>query len=345
MGGAEQFFMRLVKSLNGESHSALAVTRRQTPVAAALVGQVDQLHAPMLGGWDLFSVMAIRDLVRRTGAEIVQTYMGRGTRLTRVAKRSGALHIARLGGFYKIDGYYRHADAWVGNTREICDYMVKEGLPAGRVFHIGNFVDVPPALTAAGREEVRRSLGISSEALIVFALGRFIEKKGFQDLLSAFARLPAEFGGRPLMLVLAGDGPLRTELEDAGTSLGITGRLRWAGWRNDPTPLFQSCDLFVCPSRHEPLGNVILEAWANTLPVVSTATAAARELIREGENGVTAPCEDAAALSERMAAVIRDNSLRETIAREGHRTLVAEHGRAAVVGAYLSLYDQLLGGR
>ena len=58
--------------------------------------------------------------------------------------------MARLGGYYKIDGYYRHAHAWVGNTQDICDFMVKEGLPPERVFYIGNFVPQPRAVQRRG---------------------------------------------------------------------------------------------------------------------------------------------------------------------------------------------------
>ena len=82
---------------------------------------VPQQTIPMRNGWDLLSVLKIRRLIRNTGPLIVQTYMGRATRLTRLPRDSAAIHVARLGGYFKIKGYYQHAHAWVGNTRGICD--------------------------------------------------------------------------------------------------------------------------------------------------------------------------------------------------------------------------------
>ena len=116
------------------------------------------------------------------------------------------MHVARLGGFYKIDGYYRHAHAWVGNTRAITDYLVAQGLPADRVFHIGNFVPDPRRYSDAERSERRLGLRLPDEAWVLFALGRLIEKKGFQDLLAALARLPGEIAGRPWVMLIAGGG-------------------------------------------------------------------------------------------------------------------------------------------
>ena len=93
---------------------------------------------------------------------------------------------------------------------------------------------------------------------MLFSLGRLIAKKGFADLLEAYARLPAEPGGRPLRLVIAGDGPDRAAHEEAARRRGHGGRVHWAGWQDDPEPFYALADLFVCPSRHEPLGNCLL---------------------------------------------------------------------------------------
>lgn len=71
-------------------------------------------------------------LIRERQPDVVQTYMGRATSLTRLPGVSRALHVVRLGGYYKIDGYDRHADAWIGNTRDICTYRIAFGPRAGR---------------------------------------------------------------------------------------------------------------------------------------------------------------------------------------------------------------------
>jgi hypothetical protein len=96
-GGAHRFYMRLVGALNGAGHPALAVTRSGTPIARALQGRTEQLHVPMRNGWDMASAWRIGRLVRERRPAIVQTYMGRATRLTRLPRGGGPVHV-RLGG-------------------------------------------------------------------------------------------------------------------------------------------------------------------------------------------------------------------------------------------------------
>jgi glycosyltransferase involved in cell wall biosynthesis len=341
-GGADRFYVRLVRALNERGHTAVAVNRPRSPIAVALNGVVEQVHVPMRNVWDIFSGLTIRRLVRDSQVPIVQTYMGRATRLTHIPKHSQAIHIARLGGYYKIKGRYEHAHAWVGNTRSVCDYLVDQGLPVERVYHIGNFVDIEPPSTDEALNVLRRSLNIPMDAIIIFSLGRFISIKGMDDLLTAFAQLPREVHGRQLYLIIAGDGPLREELWSKAEGLDLNTGLRWVGWQNHPSPYFNLADVFVCPSRHETLGNVILEAWAYQLPVISTRTPGALELIRDGENGLLVPCKDPQALSERLLELLKAGFPQwERIAEKGKETLIANHSQEAVVNAYLAMYDDL----
>jgi glycosyltransferase involved in cell wall biosynthesis len=300
------------------------------------------VHLPLASKWDLLSRWRLTRLIRERRPDVVQSYMGRATRLTRLPAGSRALHVARLGGYYRIDGYYRHAHAWVGNTRDICDYLLKHRLPADRVFHIGNFAPVPRAVPDAERQALRRQLGLPDGAFVIFALGRMVVKKGFQDLLEAFARLDTQTGGRPLVLLIAGDGAERTALAEHARRLGIAGRVHWAGWQNDTTPYFALGDVFVCPSRHEPLGNVILEAWQHRMPVLSTRNEGARELVTEGENALLAPLNDPAGLAEALRRMLASSPAeRERLAQAGHATVQREHGEQRVVAAYLSMYERL----
>jgi glycosyltransferase involved in cell wall biosynthesis len=335
--------MRLVKAFNQQGHPALPVIRP----AGALMERLGPLSpqvftVPMRNGWDVLSMQSIKRLIRKTAPPIVQTYMGRATRLTRLPRNSQAVHIARLGGYYKIDGYYRHAHAWVGNTHGLCNYMTHQGLPARRVFHIGNFVDLKPPSPPETLHRLRESLTLPEDALILFSLGRLIDFKGFEDLLDAFALLPPEIGHRPLYLVIAGDGPQRRQLHDRSAALGVSKRVRWPGWQDHPTPYFHLADIFVCPSRHETLGNVILEAWAHHLPVVSTRTPGALELISDEENGLLAPCDAPQALAGRLREMCELKApARRLLADNGRRKVERFFNPQTIVSAYLDLYESL----
>lgn len=343
MGGAERFFIRLVQALNQMGHQAVPVTRPNSPLikeTAALSPQAFTI--PMRNGWDLFSSVSIKRLIQKTSPPIVQTYMGRATRLTRLPRGCGSIHVARLGGYYKIEGYYRHAQAWIGNTRGLCDYMIDRGLPASRVFHIGNFVDIPPSSSPETLHQLRNRLKIPEEAVIIFSLGRLIALKGFEDLLNAFALLPAEIGRRPLYLMIAGDGPQYPLLRHLTTTLELEGRVQWLGWQDNPVPYFDLADIFVCPSRHETLGNVILEAWAHHLPVISTPSPGARELITDGDNGLLCPDHTPPALATALKKMCEFHPAERTaLADNGRMQIEHFYNKQAIVSAYLSLYETL----
>ena len=343
-GGADQFYVRLIRALRDAGQDVTAINRVASPVAQALANDdVPQVHFPFANSFDAWTVWRLRALVAQREPCIVQTYMGRATRLTRLPSRTRAVHIARLGGYYKIDGYYRHAHAWVGNTKGLCDYLVKSGLPAGRVFQIGNFVPDPVVASLQQVEALRTEWAIADDAWVLFGLGRLIEKKGFGDLLKAAALLPQEIAGRPWVLLIAGTGPLDVELKSLAAQLQLESRVRWLGWQDPPDAFYGLTDVFICPSRDEPLGNVILEAWNHGLPVVSTRTHGATELIEDGCTGLLLPIQS----PEDLAGCIQDllgatPSQRADFGSAGRRFLQANFSKAAIVAAYLSLYDRLL---
>lgn len=345
-GGADQFYVRLIRALQQEGQEVIPINRAGSPVAKALTENGPaQVHLPLANQWDFWSSWQIRRIVGRYQPCIVQTYMGRATRLTRLDPKSEAVHVARLGGFYKIEGYYRHAHAWVGNTRAVCDYMVSNGLPSDRVFQIGNFVPNPVRISPQYRRELREQYGISEITVALFALGRLIEKKGFSDLLQAFAKLEPEYRGRPLLLMIAGKGGDERKLKSLCSKLGLDDRVRWLGWQN-PEELYLVADLFVCPSRHEPLGNVILEAWSYGLPVISTRTDGARELIDDDQSGLLCAVSDPKDLADRMRdAIAASEATRKGLVQAGYQRIEQRHSRAAVVKAYLDLYQYLLSTR
>ena len=343
LGGAERFYLRLVTALHARGEPVHAFLRRGSEVVAQVPAGIPVIETPMRTVWDPWSRRALAAALRRAAPDVVQTYMGRATRLTRLAPGQRPVHVARLGGYYKLDGY-RHAHAWIGNTRGLCDWLVANGLPAARVFHIGNFIDLPPPVPDARRAQVRAGLSIPDDALLLVTAGRFVPVKGLAHLVDAIGRLPASIGGRPLHLMLVGDGPLRGALERQVASAAFAGRVAFAGWQTDPAPYYAAADLIVFPSlEEETFGNVILEAWAHGKPLVTAAFRGARELTRHGEDAWQVPCGDAAALAAGIGTVLADGTLAASLAAAGHRRVTREFSRDAVVDAYIALYQRLLG--
>jgi glycosyltransferase involved in cell wall biosynthesis len=343
LGGAERWFARFSRALAEADAPAELAIRAGSELEGLDLGPLTLHRLPFRTVWDPWSGHAVRRLIHRVRPDIVQTYMGRATRLTRLERGRGPVHVARLGGYYALHPYLR-AHAWIGNTKGLCDWMVRQGIPARRVFHIYNFVDAPRPAPAGRIAALRSGLRLPDDAWVLVTAGRFVPVKGLACLIDALARLPAEIAGRPLRLVLLGDGPLGPELRHQADSAGIGGRIVWAGWRTDPGPFFHLADLVVFPSlEEETLGNVILESWAWSRPLVTTLFRGAREIARHGEDAWCVPCGDARALGRGIETLLRDRALADELAGRGHARVQADFSRDAVMARYLDLYRRLTG--
>jgi len=339
-GGAERWFQRFSLALNALGHPTEVGVRRGQELDGDHWQGLPRHALAMRTVWDPFSRREVSRLVQRLQPEVVQTYMGRATRLTHLPRNGEAVHVSRLGGYYKLDGY-RHAHAWIGNTRGIRDYLLQAGFPADRVFHIYNFADLPaPGAAPAG---LKSRLGIPEEAWVLMTPGRFVPFKGHRFLLDALARLPESVAGRPVWQVILGDGPLKADLHRQARESGIEGRIVWTGWQLDPDPYYRLADLIVFPStRAEPFGNVIIEAWGYGKPLVTSASLGAEEIARHGEDAWVFACEDAGALAEAIRQALGDDAARAAVAGSGHRRAAEEFDREPIMRQYVELYRHLL---
>ena len=333
-GGAETFFVRLAGALQRAGETQKVLIRRDRERARALgEAGVEAAELRFGGRCDLASRFGFRRAVARWCPDLVLTWMSRATQF---CPRGDFVHVARLGGYYDLK-YYRGCDHLIGNTRAIVAHAVGHGWPGERVHYLPNFVPDPSAAPVANGEIADRPC-----APLVLALGRLHPNKGFDLLLDALALAPG------IHLWLAGDGPLRADLERRATRLGLADRVRFLGWRDDAPALMARADLLVCPSLHEPLGNVVIEAWAAGLPVVATASDGPAALIRDGDNGVLVPLPGrpaggAAALARAIEDLAADPERRAAIAAAGRRAYEAEFTEAAVVAQYRALFDRIAG--
>jgi glycosyltransferase involved in cell wall biosynthesis len=327
MGGAEGFYERLTLALAGAGEEVMAVIRRDADRAARLRagGGLDPVELPFGKTFDLVTRPRLSAALAGFRPEVVVAWMNRAAGYAGAVKRRSAAPwtlVGRLGGYYDLR-HYRACDHLVGNTRDLRDWIIGQGWPAARAHHVPNFVQdfaghAPAALPAAP-PGARRLL----------ALGRLHPNKGFDVLLRALALLPP--GAH---LSLAGEGPERAALERLARELGVADRVAFLGWRQDAGALLAACEVFVCPSRHEPLGNVVLEAWSAARPVVAAAAQGPTELIRHGESGLLVPVEAPEPLAAAIAGLLADPARAAALAAAGRAAFARDHAEGPVLARW-----------
>lgn len=207
--------------------------------------------------------------------------------------------------------------AWgVTCTRANLDYLrslAAEPAAVHLVYHGLDFDDLPKPKRPA-RDTVLR----------IASVGRAVEKKGYADLLRALAALDGDVDWR---FDHVGGGPLSSRLKAQAQRLGLAGRITWHGARERRFvfDILASADLFVLPSRitasgdRDGLPNVLMEAQAMGVPVLSTAVSAIPELIAHARTGWLVPQKDPAALAAAIRTLAADPGLRRRLGDAGAR--------------------------
>ncbi|ODT85917.1 glycosyltransferase [Phenylobacterium sp. SCN 70-31] len=324
-GGAETYFVDLVEALRRAGVDEAAAIRRNPAREARLAQAGVPVRVLRFGGpLDILTRPAAAGFAAIHRTRVALAWMNRAARHT---PRGPWARIGRLGGYYNLK-YYKGFDHLVANTDDIADWIVDQGWPAGRVTCIPNFAAVP----AEGEGVARAGLDTPEDAPLLLALGRLHEAKAHDVALQALTRIPDAW------LWVAGAGPLEAKLKGLAEALGVAGRVRFLGWRTDASALYRTADVCVFPSRYEPLGNVVIQAWAHGLPVVAAESQGPRALIRDGDDGRLVPIDDADALAAGVRELLDQPMLRARFAASGAARVEAEFSEAAVVSRWRRLF-------
>ena len=324
-GGAETYFLDLARGLASDGVSQAVAMRVNANRQTAL----DESNIPVQifgfgGPLDILTKPRVASYARKQRVKLALAWMNRAARHT---PRGPWARIGRLGGYYNLK-YYRGFDELVANTEDIADWIIRQGWPAGKVRYIPNFAAAPGDVEPIDRA----GLTTPPDAPLLLSMGRLHEAKAHDVSLEAMTTLPTAY------LWIAGVGPMEGKLRAMAQGLGVEDRVRFLGWRTDPSALYRTADLCVFPSRFEPLGNVVIQAWAHDLPVIAAASQGPAALIRDGQDGMLVPVDDPTALATGIQRLLDDPALRARLADAGRLRVAGEFSKAAVVAQWRQLF-------
>ncbi len=201
-----------------------------------------------------------------------------------------------------------------------------------RLTVVENGVDL--ARIAAAEPLDRAELDIPAGAPLLVSVGRLEPQKDFPTLLRAMTWVPGAF------LALAGDGPLRGELERLSATLGIVDRVRFLGRTPRVPALLKAADIYVQSSAWEGFGIAVVEALAAGRPVVVSDVPGVREIV--GDTGLRFPAGDSAALASAVGVLMGDGARRAALGAAGP-SRAAHYDIARCVESHHALYRQRSG--
>jgi len=255
----------------------------------------DRVKVVEVNRW--FPAWGLAKAIRDHRPEIIHTHLRKSTRIVARLKPPCAtiatLHMWVNGPhFLDMDGLIVIAQ-W--QKKDLAGYR-------GRIFDINESLIPTAKIDNEQRRRLRAIAGADDGDFLIGGVGRLAKSKGFDTLINAFnlAAIP------DAKLVIIGDGRERSRLEQ----LAGNDRIRLLGFREDAKIFYQAFDLFVSPSRSEPLGRVLFEAIDAGTPVLATATQGPSEILTR-YSGTLVPIEDVAAMSAALRSLAERRPARE----------------------------------
>jgi glycosyltransferase involved in cell wall biosynthesis len=343
--GGEAQVLLLARGMRGGAWPPVVVAQPGSPLAErARAADIPVEECALGSALDVGGMLRLRALVKRLRPALVHAHTSKahslaipallGLGVPLVVTRRVAFPIAKgLGGGWK----YRAPAGWIAITPQVREVLVAGGIAAERIAVIPDAIDAD-ALAAAPSGVLRRELGLPPEAVLVGCIAAFTAEKGHDTLLTAWQTVAAACPTAHLALI--GDGPLQPGLRHRFAHLP---RCHWLGFRADYAAVHRSLDLCVLASRHEGLGSSLLDALACGVPVVATRTGGIPMAVRDGEEGILVPVDDAPALAAAITGMVQDPERRARYGYAGMIRMPTDHGVTTIAAAHAATYASIAG--
>jgi len=234
---------------------------------------------------------------------------------------------------------YRAAAKIVAISQAVRLQLLAAGLDEKRIAVIPDGVTIPECITPEIRERARSHWGFGADEAVLVNVGALTAEKGHSLLIDAFAKLRQQFANSRLLV--AGDGPLRPELEREARAAGLESSVIFAGFVAEIDPVYAAADLFVFPSLQEGAGTSLLRAMAFGLPVLALARGGVTEIIEDGKNGILVQEARSEALAWAAAGMLGEPELRAQLGHAARETIVSRYSADSMIDDTARLFERL----
>jgi glycosyltransferase involved in cell wall biosynthesis len=352
MYGAEAVILNLSRALLDAGHISIigVFSNSANPNLqlheAAQKRNLESHLIPCSGQVDTKTTAAIRELVARTGADVVHAHGYKADIYTWLALRGSRVpYVSTCHNWLKQNwmvSLYGIADRLVlrkyarvvAVSDEVRQTLLKSGVHNDRIRMVRNGIDLRPYTSA------QPSLSRNANNLYAGFVGRLSSEKGPDIFLATAARVLQEFSR--VKFVVIGEGPDSEKLERMIDELKIRESVQMLGRRDDMPSIYASLDILVSSSRQEGLPMAILEGMASRLPWVATAVGDVPTVVQDGVTGLLAPSEDAAKLAAGILELLRDPSKRKQFGTAARKLVEDEYSAERMTADYLRVYQEAI---
>lgn len=354
-GGAERALVQLALRIDRDFFRPAVIALRSRPEAeqCELVEQLAAAAVPVeflncTRKWQFpLAVWRLGRCLRRLRPAIVQSFLFHANVVAALAGKLSGVQVVAGVRVADPNRSRQRTERWIAPlverfvcvSQSVADFCERNyPLPRTKLLVIPNGVDVARFRDARCADPAVAGLPVGRRFLI--AIGRLDQQKGHDWLLSLLPRIFAE--RLEYDLILVGDGPAQARLQAQARELQIAERIHFLGWRADVPELLKLADVLLLPSRWEGMPNVLLEAMAAGLPVVTTAVEGVAEILGPLAPGQQVPVGDSAGFAERTLALTAAGDLLLQVGEANQQRVLKEFSLALMANAYRELYRSLI---
>jgi len=341
------------------SSGAKAGINRLFAAARELGSEMEPIHERF--PFDLRVLPALRDLVKKIRPHIIETHHVKSHFLVRL---SGVWRSCSWIAFHH--GYTRDArrtlvynqlDRWSlrlpSQIITVCEPFAQQlrniGVPPSRISVVYNAIaedwinavpqnhaESPAACAESGTRDGERT---------ILAVGRLSREKAFTDVVAAVAQLRDLTPGARIRLIIAGDGPEKSRIEERARSLHLRENVTLPGHVHDMRPYYRAADVLAISSTSEGSPNVLLEALAAGVPTVATAVGGVPEMVEDKKSALLVPPGDPRAMAQALQRLFTDASLRKNITLNGRELIASRYSPQSRARILMETYEEVFNGR
>lgn len=348
-GGGQRQVAGLCLYLKEAGHKVRIICRPGSVIEQwASENCISTLFVNMSSSFSLPAVFKLRKLIMRESPDIVHLHAARAHSLGSMAAHFAGMenvvvtrrmdHPVRMvwPNTYAYGKWVRRVVAISGAVK---DALIQSGVDESNITVIESGAEIGKYSGLVPDKDFRASLGISESTPVISTAATLGERKGIKYLLEAMATL--KWKGIDAHVVVAGDGPMRQELESFARDQNLS--VTFLGFFNEMPKLFSITDVFVMPSLMEGLGIAVLEAMAAGKPVVASGVGGLNETIIHGKTGLHVPPANSSEIAEAIEKILSNNQLAKEFGNAGRKRVVDKFSIDSMARRNESLYYDLAG--
>ena len=346
--GGERQAGWLIEGLVQRGHDVIIAGKSGAPFVTSDFSNVEILNrigAPFLGEFDVWTAWQLARSIARYNVDIIHAHTSHAHTLACIAR--GIAGKAKVVASRRVSfpprnhilnrWKYGDPDRIIAVSGCVAEVLINAGVDENKVCVVHSAVD-PQRLDV---EPIRRSeLEVPEDVPLLFNAGSLEKAKGHDVLLNAMAIILKE---KPeAQLLIAGEGPLRTNIEARISELGLTASVKLLGHRKDVPRITRAADVYVASSNSEGLGTSVLEALVCGIPVVSTTAGGANEMIKHEDTGLLVPIGDPEELAKAVIRMLSNEEMAQNITREAEIFVRKNFSVENMVEKTIDVYESLL---